>query len=73
YVGVPGPSPAITDTRFDASIFGEYRVRDWLGFNATVQYVGETSSNRIPTGFPASGFDLQFNRFQAMAGVRAFF
>jgi hypothetical protein len=72
YVGIPGKE-AFNDTRLDATLFGEYRVRDWLGFNATFQYLGERSTNRIPTGTPASGFDLQFDRFQALAGVRAMF
>ena len=65
--------PGFTDIRFDASLFGEYRVKDWLGFNATVQYLGESSSAKIPATTRSGVLDMKFNRVQALVGVRAFF
>ena len=68
YVGAT--ATPFNDTRFDASVFGEYRIRDWLGINATLQYLGELSDAK---GQLPGNLDLKFNRFQALGGVRAFF
>ena len=61
-----------TDARFDATLFGEYRVRDWLGFNATFQVLDEASSTVLhyPSG---NTLDMKFVRYQILGGVRAFF
>lgn len=69
-------SNAFTDTRFDASVFAEYRVRDWLGFNATFQGIGESSSTLLQYGAagPTSAtLSMKFTRVQVLGGVRAFF
>jgi hypothetical protein len=60
-----------TDTRVDASLFGEYRVRDWLGFNATLTALSESSSTIIH--YANADLSLKFVRFTALGGVRAFF
>lgn len=65
-------NPSFTDTRVDAALFGEYRVRDWLGFNATFQALNEGSST-ILNYAGGTALSMKFTRFQALAGVRAFF
>jgi len=66
---VAGP---FTDARIDASVFGEYRVRDWLGFNATFQAINEGSSTLLDYG-GGNVLSMKFTRIQALGGVRAFF
>jgi hypothetical protein len=63
---------AFTDMRADASVFLEYRVASWLGINATGQYIGEFSNRSLAAVQVSSPISLQFNRFQAMGGLRAF-
>ena len=66
-------STGFTDTRVDATLFGEYRAKDWLGFNATAQYLGEYSTTTLALSTPNGRYDPRFNRFQLLVGVRAAF
>ncbi len=74
-LAAPGAKP-FTDTRIDASLFAEYRATSWLGFNATGQFLSELSNAKLSTLGTTAGSSvplaLQFSRFQALAGVRAF-
>jgi hypothetical protein len=62
---------SFTGSRADVSLFAEYRATSWLGFNATAQYLGEFTNHTLNT-VGVNGLSMQFNRFQAFAGVRAF-
>lgn len=68
-------APSFTDGRVDATLFLEYRLSDWFGINATGQFLSELSNTKIPfSSATGSGyFAMNFNRFQAFAGVRAFY
>lgn len=61
--------------RIDGTLFMEYRVKDWLGFNATYQYLQELTdvtlrSNVSPT---SPRYGLAYSRHQVFGGVRVFF
>ena len=59
-----------TDVRVDGSLFGEYRLADSFGINATVRYAHNLSSTVVNIG---SGFDeLQWQRFETYLGFRWF-
>jgi hypothetical protein len=65
---------AFSTLRADATLFAEYRVKDWLGFNATYQFLGEFSDQRLPANvFRTVTYSMGFQRHQAFVGVRAFF
>lgn len=61
-----------TDFRMDARTFGEYRLRDWIGLTAELNWVGYFSSTKLT--FPtATGTDsLAFQQFSAFGGARVF-
>jgi hypothetical protein len=75
---------AFTDTRIDATLFGEYRFTDSFGLNATFRYTGNISDASVPTtdlgstpggqhNAPAAiSYDMAWNRFEAFLGVRWF-
>jgi hypothetical protein len=66
-------SSAFSTLRLETSLFGEYRVTDSLGLNATLRYSADITDVRI--GTPVTGGvvdDLQWKRFEAYAGVRWF-
>lgn len=57
-----------TDIRWDASLFGEYRIKDYLGINALLRYSGNASPAELTT---ADGPDsLQWQTFEAYLGAR---
>lgn len=64
-----GDEPAWTDIRVDASVFGEYRLKDSFGINATVRYNTNISDTKLET--PQSD-SLQWQQFEAYLGVRWF-
>ncbi|HLK40910.1 MAG TPA: hypothetical protein VKU41_29355 [Polyangiaceae bacterium] len=75
----PGVTPALrhsafTDTRADATLFGEYRFSSTVGVNATVRYTANFSSNQVPEGQGPTPFviDMSWNRVEAFLGVRWF-
>ncbi|MGH7437255.1 MAG: hypothetical protein ACRENE_16385 [Polyangiaceae bacterium] len=71
-------SPAFTDKRVDATLFGEYRFTDTLGLNATLRYTANFSDEDINdapqvAGAPPVGFiNMAWSRFEAYLGVRWF-
>jgi hypothetical protein len=70
--GVTQNTPSFTDIRYDASVFGEYRLKDYLGINATVRYSGNASNTSLhftdKTG-PITD-SLQWQAFEAYLGAR---
>jgi hypothetical protein len=75
-------NPAFSEQRFDASVFGEYRVSNTVGINATVNYIDNISNTPIsppaaagtaaPAPTLATGDNLAFQEWQAFLGVRWF-
>ena len=77
---------AFSEDRFDAELFGEYRLSDSFGINTTLRYNAniDTADNNVivtpaavdpvdPTVvIPAAVDNLAFTRFQAFLGVRWF-
>jgi hypothetical protein len=66
-----------TDLRADATLFGEYRLADSFGINATLRYTANISDKQVqdsPPGtvVPPSFFDLSWTRFEAFLGARWF-
>lgn len=60
--------------RADASLFLEYRIKDWLGLNATYQFLAEFTNQRLPTNNArVVTYSMGFQRHQAFLGLRAFF
>ena len=65
---------AFTTARVDATLFAEYRVRDWLGLNTTYQFLGEFSdTSLLANQNRQSRYLMQYQRHQIFVGVRAFF
>jgi len=70
--GTPVNKAGWTDIRYEASIFGEYRLKDYFGINATVRYGGNASSQSIPVtdGAETVNDSLQWQSFEAYLGAR---
>jgi len=71
-----GSSLGRGDFRLIGSVFGEYRFTDWLGVNATLNYIGNFTdySYQIDPGMAPVFLDpAGFNKFQAWLGVRVFY
>src|SRR5690606_36592100 len=70
YAGFTGPA-GWTDFKVDGSLFGEWRIKDWLGINADLGYQGYFSDTTLetPDGFTDR---LGYHIFTAFLGVRAF-
>jgi hypothetical protein len=66
------PHDGWTDVRIDGTLFGEYRLKDSFGINATVRYDGNLSSTQLQLNGGGGVDDLAFNRLQAYLGVRWF-
>jgi hypothetical protein len=65
---------AFSTLRADATLFLEYRLKDWLGLNATYQYLAEFTDQRLPANNQRIvTFSMGFQRHQAFLGLRAFF
>ncbi len=80
-VTTPGTATPVGDFvnyRVGGTLFGEYRLTDSFGINATFDYVHTLSDTAVNTdgtttaGGTGQGFHLQWQRFQALAGVRWF-
>jgi hypothetical protein len=67
---------AWTDIRVDASAFGEYRMKDSFGINATVRYATNISETEIPVDASnpvgSNTNSLQWRQFEAFLGARWF-
>lgn len=81
-VPIPGTTTPVGDFvnwRVGGTLFGEYRLTDSFGLNATFDYAQTISDTAVTTdaaGTPAlgtaGGYHLAWKRFQALAGVRWF-
>jgi hypothetical protein len=65
---------SFSEQRFDASVFGEYRVSNTVGINATVNYLQNITDVAIPADEAHMGVPdyLAFSEWQAFLGVRWF-
>ncbi len=69
---------AFSEQRVDGSIFGEYRVSDTVGINATVNYIDNFNAPKLQgtdaagNAVPGTIDDLAFQQWQAFLGVRLF-
>lgn len=71
YSGVGGSFDR-SDPLVTAQLFAEYRIRDWIGINATLEYLGNFTSFVATT--PESLDDPgEYQRFTALAGVRVMY
>lgn len=65
-----------TDIRVDSKLFAEYRLKDWLGLDAQVDWVGYFSNTQLTFASAtntASGTDkLAFQQVSAFGGARVF-
>ncbi len=60
-----------TDVQVNGKLFGEYRIKDWLGVNSEVNYTGYFSNTSlVPPGSPPNS--LAYQRITAFLGLRAF-
>jgi hypothetical protein len=73
-------SGPFTDTRADATLFGEYRFTDTFGLNATLRYSANISNKVLDVTEPSAmvgaaapqQYAMQWQRFEAYLGVRWF-
>ena len=77
--GTATPVGEFANWRVGGTLFGEYRLTDSFGLNATFDYAQTISDTAVTTdaaGTPAAGtsggYHLAWKRFQALAGVRWF-
>jgi hypothetical protein len=65
---------SFSEQRFDASLFGEYRLSNTFGLNATVNYDQNITDVRVQTSQtdPTQVDALEFSRWQAFLGARWF-
>jgi hypothetical protein len=79
--GTPRDGTPFSETRLDATLFGEYRISDIVGVNATVRYDTNITDARIlvsrddpsTPGVVDPTFDrVDFDRWRAFLGVRLF-
>jgi hypothetical protein len=64
---------AFSEQRFDASLFGEYRLSNTFGLNTTINYDQNITGVAIKTSPTDTGSDkLEFSRWQAFIGARWF-
>lgn len=73
----PGGAPlnaSFSETRVDASLFGEYRLSETIALNGTLRYDANLSDSRVRTSLtdPNATDNLKFSRLQAWAGLRWF-
>lgn len=71
YPTISASTSAFTDVRVDASLFGEYRIKDRFGINLTGRYAGNLSSTTIDVPGGQTEY-LNFNEFEAYLGARWF-
>lgn len=61
-----------TDMRVDGKIFGEYRIKDYLGITADLTYTGYFSSTALTFGTGPGQDNMRYQRFAAFLGARWF-
>jgi hypothetical protein len=69
-----GPAGPFKETRVDATVFGEYRLSDSWGVNLTFRYSANLTNMilRLGSGETTDDFHLNWNRMEALLGVRWF-
>ena len=65
----PNPIPGFTDIRLDAGLFGEYRIKDSFGINATVRY-NQNINHQLITISSLGATDSSFSEVEAYIGAR---
>jgi hypothetical protein len=68
----PEAADGWTDARVDAALFGEWRIKDWLGLNAEVAYTGYFSDMTLLPGGVPPGDELAYQDIRAFLGLRVF-
>ena len=63
------PDADRTDWVLGAVIFGEYRIRDWIAVNLTVEYEGDITDYEITTG--TGNIPEAYHKVAVFGGVRA--
>lgn len=63
------PDATRKDWVIGALIFGEYRIRDWIAINLTLEYEGDITDYEI--GFSGGYIPEGYHKFSAFMGVRA--
>ena len=65
-----------TDIRVDGTLFGEWRIKDWIAANAELAYTGYFSDTVLDAGTTAGGVAnlnaLGYNRIRVFIGARVF-
>lgn len=65
---------SFTTLRADVTLFAEYRIKNWLGLNATYQFLGEFTDQKLPVdALRVATYSMGFQRHQVFGGLRAFF
>jgi hypothetical protein len=69
--------PGFTTVKPDATLFAEYRILPTFGINLTGRYTGEYPvanypAGGIPQGGMGGNYNIQYTRFEALAGARLF-
>lgn len=67
-----GQSDGWTDVRVDGTLFGEWRIKDWLGLNAEVAYTGYFSDTTLQFAGGGAGDELAYQDIRAFLGLRVF-
>ena len=65
-----------SDTRLNATVFGEYRFTEWLALNASVGYTGDFTDFQFldpATGAVYPDAPAGFSKFEAWLGLRVFY
>jgi hypothetical protein len=69
--------PERSDLRLVFGLFGEYRLTNWLGLNATLRYTSAITDYRylVDSGMPGMPIidPAAFAKFEGWLGVRAFY
>lgn len=66
--GSPQDQASWTDIRYDVSVFGEYRIKDYFGINALLRYSGNASETTF--AIEGQSDSLQWQSFEAYLGAR---
>jgi hypothetical protein len=68
------PLAAFTDVRVDASLFGEWRIKDFFGINANLRYGTNISDQTLQVRSQGvfEPEELQWQQFEAYVGARWF-
>lgn len=68
-----GTTRSRNDIYARAGLFTEYRFTDWLGLNATLTYTGTTTDYKYRLDTVGGTDSAAYQKFEAWAGLRAFY